>query len=52
MLNFLVYFRGAMARNQVINRRDREHTQEEAECFNRRLGKLRKKSFISFRVTK
>ena len=52
MLNFFVYFQGAMARNQVTDRRDYEHTPEETECFNRRLGKLRKKSFISFRVSK
>ncbi len=52
MLNFFVYFQGAMARQQISDRRDYDHTQEETESFNRRLGKLRKRSFVSFRVSK
>ncbi len=52
MLNFFVYFQGAMAKSRSHDRRDYQHTAEETECFNRRLGKMRKKTYVSFRVSK
>ena len=52
VLNFFVYFQGAMAKSRSHDRRDYQHTAEETECFNRRLGKMRKKTYVSFRVSK
>ena len=52
VLNFFVCFQGAMAKPRHNDTRDYQHTAEETECFNRRLGKMRKKTYVSFRVSK